>query len=161
MSVIGGEAGCLKNLPHWRSFDCGRLEKLFFAQPHYARPKNVGRFSEKKSPRPLRSRAFLEESGDVLLSHMVPHAVPSAQRSLTSVFGMGTGGTFPLWPPKNQVALQRSRSSGLRTQKTGGARKHFPVKNMKKNDNRREECSVAVFIKNRATNAFRRSPPCI
>jgi len=29
--------------------------------------------------------------GSVLLSHTVTHAVPSAMRSLTSVFGMGTG----------------------------------------------------------------------
>ena len=29
--------------------------------------------------------------GDDLLSHTVAHAVPSAQTSLTAVFGMGTG----------------------------------------------------------------------
>ncbi len=29
--------------------------------------------------------------GNVLLSHTVTHAVPSALKSLTSVFGMGTG----------------------------------------------------------------------
>jgi hypothetical protein len=30
-------------------------------------------------------------AGDHLISHTVTHAVPSAQRGLTSVFGMGTG----------------------------------------------------------------------
>ena len=36
-----------------------------------------------------------QEGGD-LLFHTVAHAVPSAQVSLTSVFGMGTGVTLPL-----------------------------------------------------------------
>ena len=41
--------------------------------------------------------------GGFLLSHAVAHAVPSAQRSLTSVFGMGTGITSSLLPPGNPV----------------------------------------------------------
>jgi hypothetical protein len=41
-----------------------------------------------------------EKSGGVLLSQAVSHQVPSAQEGLTSVFGMGTGVTPPLWPPK-------------------------------------------------------------
>ena len=41
-----------------------------------------------------------KESGGDLLSHTVTHAVPSAQRGLTSVFGMGTGVTLSLLPPK-------------------------------------------------------------
>ena len=39
-------------------------------------------------------------SGGVLLSHAVSYAVPSALKSLTSVFGMGTGVTSLLLPPK-------------------------------------------------------------
>ena len=35
--------------------------------------------------------------GNDLLSHLA--AVPSAQEGLTSVFGMGTGGSPPLWSP--------------------------------------------------------------
>ena len=42
--------------------------------------------------------------GTVLLSHVVTHAVPSAMKDLTSVFGMGTGvppslsaPTLPQW----------------------------------------------------------------
>jgi hypothetical protein len=39
-------------------------------------------------------------SGDDLLSQGVSPQVPSAQAGLTSVFGMGTGVTLPLWPPE-------------------------------------------------------------
>ena len=39
---------------------------------------------------------YIKEIGGVLLSHIASHAVPSAQKSLTSVFGMGTGGTSSL-----------------------------------------------------------------
>ncbi len=38
--------------------------------------------------------------GGVLLSHTVARAVPSAQKSLTAVFGMETGVTSLLLPPK-------------------------------------------------------------
>ena len=37
--------------------------------------------------------------GDVLLSHTVARAVPSALRGLTAVFGMGTGVALSLWTP--------------------------------------------------------------
>lgn len=52
---------------------------------------------------------FQEKSGGVLLSQAVSHQVPSALEGLTSVFGMGTGVTPPLWPPKSVVneALRR------------------------------------------------------
>ena len=39
-------------------------------------------------------------SGDVLLSHDLPVAVPSALSGLTSGFGMGPGISLTLWPPK-------------------------------------------------------------
>ena len=39
---------------------------------------------------------FEVELGDVLLSHTPARAVPSELRGLTSVFGMGTGGTLSL-----------------------------------------------------------------
>ena len=38
--------------------------------------------------------------GNVLLSHTVAHAVPSALKGLTSVFGMGTGVSPPPWSPR-------------------------------------------------------------
>ena len=40
------------------------------------------------------------ESGDDLLSRAVSSQVPSALRGLTSVFGMGTGGSLLLLPPE-------------------------------------------------------------
>ena len=67
------------------------------------------------------------ESGDDLSSRAVTSQVLSALRSLTSVFGMGTGGTFsPLSPeifeyvsyPQNLIpecSRKPSRSSGLST----------------------------------------------
>ena len=48
------------------------------------------------------SRATSVESvsGDVLLSHAVARAVPSALRGLASGFGMGPGVSLSLWSPK-------------------------------------------------------------
>ena len=41
------------------------------------------------------------ESGDVLLSQVVSNQVPSALKGLTSVFGMGTGGSLSPLSPEN------------------------------------------------------------
>src|SRR5580700_1525996 len=43
--------------------------------------------------------------GDVLLSHTLAHAVPSGLKGLTSVFGMGTGGTPSLGSPKTCLKI--------------------------------------------------------
>ena len=43
---------------------------------------------------------LLIESGDVLTFHLVTKAVLSAMRSLTTVFGMCTGGSFSLSSPE-------------------------------------------------------------
>src|SRR6266852_2607829 len=40
--------------------------------------------------------------GNVLLSHTLARAVPSGLKGLTSVFGMGTGGSPSLQSPKSQ-----------------------------------------------------------
>ena len=51
--------------------------------------------------------AFLLESGNVLLSRPVSRQVPSALKGLTSVFGMGTGGSLsPLSPEFCQGLVQ-------------------------------------------------------
>ena len=42
---------------------------------------------------------IFNQNGNVLLSQAVSHQVSSALRSLTSVFGMGTGVTSSLLPP--------------------------------------------------------------
>src|SRR5687768_7631167 len=44
--------------------------------------------------------AFGFNPGNDLVSHAVAHAVPSAQRGLTSVFGMGTGVTLSVRSPE-------------------------------------------------------------
>ncbi len=52
-------------------------------------------------------------SGDDLLSQGVSPQVPSALAGLTSVFGMGTGGTLPPWSPETGALCHASaRHSG-------------------------------------------------
>ena len=53
-----------------------------------------------------------EMSGDVLLSHKFPLAVPSALKGLTSGFGMEPGVSLSLWPPKlyGVISLTENRS---------------------------------------------------
>ena len=50
-------------------------------------------FIQEKAP-DIRLRLFFVESGNVLLSQVVSNQVPSALKGLTSVFGMGTGGSL-------------------------------------------------------------------
>ena len=60
----------------------------------------------KKNAASFMLTAFLNiKPGLVLLSHTAAHAVPSALKGLTSVFGMGTG-----------VALSLSRPETLKSQ---------------------------------------------
>ena len=58
---------------------------------------------DKKNPE-SESDSGLKKFGGVLLSHTAARAVPSALKSLTSVFGMGTGVTSSLLPPKNSYS---------------------------------------------------------
>ena len=55
----------------------------------------------KKEPTPIRGGFFFMESGNVLLSQVVSNQVPSALKGLTSVFGMGTGGSLSPLSPEN------------------------------------------------------------
>ena len=48
---------------------------------------------------------YIKFFGSVLLSHLVSQAVPSALKSLTSVFGMGTGVSSSPLPPKKLYQL--------------------------------------------------------
>jgi hypothetical protein len=48
---------------------------------------------------------IMRRGGNDLLSHAVTHAVPSALRSLTTVFGMGTGVASSLEPPPQGEVL--------------------------------------------------------
>jgi hypothetical protein len=62
-------------------------------------PEVIKTNKQKASWFPKRLFGF-KNLGGVLLSHAVPHAVPSALKSLTSVFGMGTGVSSSPLPPK-------------------------------------------------------------
>ena len=56
---------------------------------------------EDKEKEPTQTnRFFFMGSGSVLLSRAVSSQVPSALKGLTSVFGMGTGGTPSSLPPE-------------------------------------------------------------
>ncbi len=74
-----------------------------------------------KSPAPAESAGagllLHDYSGGVLLSQGGTPQVPSALAGLTSVFGMGTGVTPPLWPPETcaQIADRRRPVNRRRT----------------------------------------------
>jgi hypothetical protein len=59
-----------------------------------------------KIKRPPVSWRPLVNAGNHLRSHTLTRAVPSAQRGLTSVFGMGTGVTLAVYSPANLGVLQ-------------------------------------------------------
>jgi hypothetical protein len=76
----------------------------------YRKGESEGVMHKQKSPSFLMGLlipAFVGTSlnlGNVLLSHTVTHAVPSALKGLTSVFGMGTGVSPSPWSPRNLKA---------------------------------------------------------
>ena len=55
----------------------------------------------------------LLDPGDFLLSQAVPSSVPSAFGGLTSVFGMGTGGSLQPLSPETLMSPSRALTSGL------------------------------------------------
>ena len=61
--------------------------------------KRKGRYRYKQYP-PFPLRFSLEKTGNVLFSRAVSSQVLSALRGLTSVFGMGTGGSLSPLPPE-------------------------------------------------------------
>ena len=66
------------------------------------RTENWGPRTVQKKKAALSGAAFVESiPGSDLLSHTVARAVPSGLRSLTTVFGMGTGGSSSLRSPRN------------------------------------------------------------
>ena len=74
-------------------------------EPRAQNSSKLSDFLQIKSPTlPSRKdRALVVIPGDVLLSHKVALAVPSALEGLTSVFGMGTGVAPPLLPPGSSL----------------------------------------------------------
>jgi hypothetical protein len=75
----------------------------------------------RKSEGPTVARGAFIFSGSDLLSQTVTRQVPSAQRGLTSVFGMGTGVSLSVRPPEkltkfhNPIGLQsiHARRKGM------------------------------------------------
>jgi hypothetical protein len=61
----------------------------------------------------LSSSSQTENAGNHLRSHALTRAVPSAQRGLTSVFGMGTGVTLAVYSPANLGVLLDLVSSSV------------------------------------------------
>ena len=71
----------------------------------------TGRNSPKRNKPPEQAQGVCcKKSGGVLVSHEVPLAVPSAQRGLTSGFGMGPGVSLSLWPPKHYGDSDRAHA---------------------------------------------------
>src|SRR5258708_25106641 len=60
--------------------------------------------------------------GNFLLSHTLARAVPSGLGGLTSVFGMGTGGSLSLQSPKTCEEEFRSQKTGVRIRR---AKRHL------------------------------------
>jgi hypothetical protein len=60
--------------------------------------------SKRKRPHSFLNAAFIYAGND-LLSHTLSRAVPSAQRGLTTVFGMGTGGSPAVRSPTSLAAF--------------------------------------------------------
>jgi hypothetical protein len=71
-----------------------------------ARPAYRVRMQESLTERVCSVRLSLVKAGDVVLSHTVSCAVPSALRGLTTVFGMGTGVTLAAKPPTNVLEFR-------------------------------------------------------
>ena len=69
----------------------------------------VERYLEIEKPAWVSPGGLLVNAGNHLRSHTLTRAVPSAQRGLTSVFGMGTGVTLAIRPPGNWKSKLGSR----------------------------------------------------
>src|SRR6478752_2220771 len=67
---------------------------------------------KRKRPRSVKNVAFIN-AGDDLLSHTLSRTVQSALRGLTSVFGMGTGGTPAVRSPQIDPRYARAIGSWL------------------------------------------------
>jgi hypothetical protein len=70
-----------------------------------------GLLVKQKRPGSFLSRAFRFNCGDDLLSHTLSRTVQSALRGLTSVFGMGTGGTPAVRSPQSHPRFARAIST--------------------------------------------------
>src|SRR5882724_7024493 len=76
-------------------------EKLYVLEP----------ITKHKSP--TLSVGLCDIPGNFLRSHTLARAVPSGLRGLTSVFGMGTGGSLSLWSPRIDVSTKALTNSRI------------------------------------------------
>src|SRR5207237_3110638 len=67
--------------------------------PHFLRPGMRRTLPTAREEAPEGASSEKKSGGDLLSQGASPQ-VPSALAGLTSVFGMGTGVTPPLWPPE-------------------------------------------------------------
>ena len=73
-----------------------------------------GRDGQKKKGSKLVASSLIEENpGDVLLSHTAARAVPSAPKSLTTEFGMGSGVASSKSSPETCGSSHTLQSSGV------------------------------------------------
>ena len=82
----------------------------------------------------------LFNAGNYLLSHTLSRAVPSAQRGLTSVFGMGTGVSPAVRSPTTccRAPLVRDAFSCGKTQRTYRQEREFDVSQLNRLGNYRD-----------------------
>src|SRR5690606_4521582 len=86
---------------------CGAVDRVFCRLSMPCSTQSVT--NEERPPTPRAAASLSFESGSDLLSQGVAPQVPSALAGLTSVFGMGTGGSPPLSPPDNSVSSRLPR----------------------------------------------------
>jgi hypothetical protein len=75
--------------------------------PKHSLPDDPALPKQKRPVTIARNGPFEFNPGSDLRSHTVTRAVSSAQRGLTSVFGMGTGVTPAIWPPGKSKLVER------------------------------------------------------
>ena len=77
--------------------------------------------SERSSPK----KRLEEKKSPAATYFRAAKALSSAQESLTSVFGMGTGIASPPWPPDNNNQIITSNNEGKKRE--DGGRKKWPA----------------------------------
>ena len=95
LDARGSRRGPIRTQPCSSSCSCDMKK----GQPVRHKPNGLAAKTT-KVVRQCRTTLVESVSGDVLLSHAVARAVPSALRGLASGFGMGPGVSLSLWSPK-------------------------------------------------------------
>ena len=115
IKILSQSLSCVKHIncisEFISSFSCGSSRVMF---KHYGICARIcpfisfslllpcGKNNKRKPPR-IYPQGFCREAGIYLFSQAVSSQLSSAQVSLTSVFGMGTGGTSPSSTPAVQI----------------------------------------------------------